>query len=86
MPTAIILLILNMGNLMNIGFEKAYLMQSALNRSSSEIISTYVYKVGLLGAQYSFSSAVGLFDSVINLIMLLIVNKVANKVTEISLW
>ncbi|NMB95620.1 MAG: sugar ABC transporter permease [Clostridiaceae bacterium] len=86
MPTAVILLILNMGSLMNIGFEKAYLMQSALNRSSSEIISTYVYKIGLLGAQYSFSSAVGLFDSVINLIILLTVNRVAKKATEVSLW
>ena len=86
MPTAIILLILETGRIMTVGFEKAYLMQNALNLDASEIISTYVYKSGLLGSQYSFATAVGLFDSVVNLILLIIVNKVSRKVSETSLW
>src|SRR5690606_15340892 len=65
MPTAVILLILNVGSLMSIGFEKVFLMQNDLNREASEVISTYVYTQGLLGAQFSFSAAVGLFNSVV---------------------
>lgn len=85
-PTIVILLILNMGNIMSVGFEKAFLMQNALNLSSSEIITTYVYKVGLLSSQYSFSSAVGLFNSIINLVMLILVNRVARRLGQSSLW
>jgi len=86
MPTAIILLILNTGRVMRLGFEKAFLMQTALNLDVSEIIQTYVYKVGLLNAQFSLSAAVGLFNSVINLLLLLAVNRIARKVGQISLW
>src|SRR4051794_30907663 len=86
MPTAIILLILSVGNLMNIGFEKAYLMQTPLNQPAAEIIPTYVYKVGLQQAEYSFGAAVGLFNSVINLILLFIVNKTAKKFSGSGLW
>ncbi|WP_219838623.1 sugar ABC transporter permease [Paenibacillus sp. R14(2021)] len=86
MPAAIILLILNVGQIMNVGFEKIYLMQNPLNTSTSEVISTYVYKIGLLGANFSFSSAVDLFNSVINLILLLSVNYVARRISESSLW
>ena len=86
LPTAIVLLILNMGRVMRLGFEKALLMQNPLNIDTSEIITTYVYKVGLLGAQFSFSTAVGLFNSVINLVLLLLVNKMARKFSETSLW
>ncbi|MFC0026802.1 ABC transporter permease [Neobacillus cucumis] len=86
MPTAIILLILSVGNLMNIGFEKAYLMQTPLNQPAAEIIPTYVYKVGLQQAEYSFGAAVGLFNSVINLILLFIVNKTAKKLSGSGLW
>ena len=85
-PTAVILLILNCGSLMSVGFEKAYLMKNSLNASSAEIIATYVYEVGLIGAQYSFSAAVGLFNSVINFILLLIVNKISKSAANISLW
>ncbi|WP_233531706.1 ABC transporter permease [Paenibacillus alkalitolerans] len=85
-PISTILLILSLGNVMGVGFEKIYLMQNPLNVSASEVISTYVYKVGLLGANFSFSSAVGLFNSVINLILLLIVNYIARKISETSLW
>ncbi len=85
-PITVIMLILSLGNVMGVGFEKIYLMQNSLNISSSEVISTYVYKVGLVGANFSFSSAVGLFNSVINLILLLIVNAISRKVSETSLW
>ncbi len=71
---------------MSVGFEKVFLMQNQLNLSSSEIISTYVYRVGLVGTQYSFSTAVGLFNSVVNLILIFIVNKTAQKIGETSLW
>jgi putative aldouronate transport system permease protein len=74
------------GVIMSVGFEKAFLMQNALNLEQSEIISTYVYKVGLLGAQFSFGSAVGLFNSVVNLTLLLIVNRVARVIGGSSLW
>ncbi|WP_281891105.1 sugar ABC transporter permease [Paenibacillus sp. YYML68] len=86
MPTAVILLILSVGNIMSLGFEKVYLLQTALNMPSSEIIATYVYKTGLLGAQYSFSTAVGLFNSIINFVILLSVNYFARKATQTSLW
>ena len=86
MPTATILLILNVGRLMQLGFEKAFLMQSPLNLETSEIIQTYVYKVGLLGAQYSFSAAVGLFNSAINLVLLLSVNRLARSAGQTALW
>lgn len=86
MPTAVILLILACGNIMNVGFEKAFLMQTPMNQPSAEIISTYVYKVGLQQAQYSFSAAVGLFNSVINLILLLVVNSLAKRLSGSGLW
>lgn len=79
LPTIIILLILNCGQIMSLGFEKAFLMQNSLNIGTAEIIPTYVYKMGLLNAQYSFSTAVGLFNSVINCTLLFIVNKISKK-------
>ncbi|MCV4232652.1 ABC transporter permease subunit [Virgibacillus sp. LDC1] len=85
-PVIVILLILNLGNLMSLGFEKIYLMQNPLNQNTSEVISTYVYKVGLLGANFSFSAAIGLFNSIINFILLVIVNYVSRKVSSTSLW
>ncbi|WP_309119225.1 ABC transporter permease subunit [Paenibacillus sp.] len=85
-PVMVILLILNMGNVMSVGFEKMYLMQNPLNQASSEVISTYVYKVGLLETNFSFSAAVGLLNSVINFILLVLVNFIAKKVSSTSLW
>ena len=85
-PTAIIMLIRDCGRIMDVGFEKAYLMQNDLNMGASEVISTYVYKVGLVNSQYSYSTAVNLFNSAINLVMLLLVNKIARTVSETSLW
>ena len=86
MPVAVILLILNVGNLLGVGFEKVYLMQNPLNVGTSEIIATYVYKVGLLNSNFSFATAVGLFNSVVNMILLLLVNSFAKRVSETSLW
>ncbi|MFD7160626.1 ABC transporter permease [Kribbella sp. NPDC059898] len=86
MPTAVIILVLAVGNIMAIGFEKAFLLQNPLNLSESEIIATYVYKTGLLNADFSGATAVGLFNSVINLALLLIVNAVAKRVTGNGLW
>lgn len=86
MPTVVILLILNIGSLMGVGFEKVFLMQNSLNNESSDVISTYVYRSGLLGAQYSFAAAVGLFNSVVNFILLLTVNRIARAVNQASLW
>jgi putative aldouronate transport system permease protein len=85
-PTIIILLILSTGNILSVGFEKVFLMQNSLTLSRSEVISTYVYKVGIQSAQYSFSSAVGLFNNIINFIVLVSVNMISRKVSETSLW
>jgi len=85
-PTAVIILILGVGNIMSVGFEKAFLLQNPLNLSQSEIISTYVYKTGLLNADFSLATAVGLFNSVINLGLLVAVNWVAKRVTGSGLW
>ncbi len=86
MPTMTILLILSVGGIMNVGFEKIFLMQNDINLEASDVISTYVYRVGLLGAEYSFSAAVGLFNSVINFIILLTVNRIAKKIGSSSLF
>lgn len=88
LPTMVIMLILNAGSIMNVGFEKTYLMQNSLNISRSEVISTYVYKVGMVigTGDYPYSTAIGLFNSVINFIMLILVNSISKRLTESSLW
>ncbi|MBU7316627.1 ABC transporter permease [Paenibacillus oleatilyticus] len=86
MPTIIILLIFTLGNIMNVGFEKAFLMQNDLNYSASNIIPTYVYTQGIQKAQYSYSAAVGLFNTLINIVLLLAVNRIAKKATGTSLF
>ncbi len=86
MPTVILMFILAVGNIMTIGYEKAWLMQAGGNTSVSEIISTYVYKTGLQSAQYSFATAVGLFNSVVNFIILVLANLVAKKTATISIF
>ena len=86
MPTVIIMLIMSAGSLMSVGFDKAYLMQNDRNSGVSEILSTYVYKVGLIDTRYSFSAAINLFNSGINFVILLVVNKISAKVGETSLW
>lgn len=86
MPTIVILLILNVGNIMAVGFEKVFLMQNDLNMEASDVIATYVYRSGIIGAQYSFSAAVGLFNSVVNFMLLITVNAISRRVNETSLW
>lgn len=86
MPTIVLMFILAVGNIMTVGYEKAYLMQASGNTTVSEIISTYVYKVGLQSAQYSFATAVGLFNSVVNFIILLGANLLSKKLADISIF
>jgi len=86
LPTIVILLILESGAIMNLGFEKTFLMQNAFNLSTSEIINTYVYKIGIKEGQYSLSAAIGLFNSGINFIMILLVNQISRRLGQESLW
>jgi putative aldouronate transport system permease protein len=86
LPTAIILFIVNAAGILNVGFEKVYLMQNPLNMSASDIISTYTYRMGLVDMNYSLATAVGLFQSVISFVFMLIVNHVAKKTSSVSLW
>lgn len=86
LPTMTIMFIMQMGNLMNIGFEKVYLMQNSVNVETAEVISTYVYKVGLKGMQYSFATAVSLFNTVINIILLILTNYIAKRTSNTSLF
>lgn len=85
-PTIIILFILNTGSILSVGFEKIYLMQNNTNLSVSEVISTYVYRMGLVNQNYSYSTAVGLFNAVVNCAMLLLCNTIARRVSDVSLW
>jgi len=86
MPTIVILFILNMGQIMNVGFQKAFLLQTSANLTTSEVISTYIYKVGLINSQFSFSTAVDLFNTAINIILLLTANAIAKRINETSLF
>ena len=88
LPVAIILLILETGRIMQVGFEKAFLLQTPLNLTTSEVIQTYVYKIGLASPvpDYSFATAIGLFNSIINLALILVVNWIARRVSDTSLW
>lgn len=88
LPTITIMLILQCGSILSVGYEKIYLMQNSLNLGTSEIISTYVYKQGIASSipQYSYSTAVGLFVSIVNVVMLLIVNKITDKLSGSSLF
>jgi putative aldouronate transport system permease protein len=88
LPTASIMLILAAGKVMNVGFEKVYLMQNDLNISASEVISTYVYKVGMVtgGGDFSYATAIGLFNSIINFVLIMLVNSVCGRLGGSSLW
>ena len=85
-PTIIILLILQFGSMMNVGFDKAFLMQNSQNLAVSDVIATYVFRVGLMYGEFSFATAVGLFNNVINVILLLTVNLISRRVSETSLF
>lgn len=80
------MLILNMGYVMSIGFEKVYLMQNPLNIEASEVMSTYIYRVGLINFDYSYSTAISFINSIINLVLLITVNTIAKKLGEEGLW
>ena len=86
LPTASIMLILRAGGIMNVGFEKVFLMQNPLNQTKSEVIATYVYKMGLNSNQYSMYTAVNLFNNVINFALLMLVNGITRKLGDTSLW
>lgn len=86
LPTMVIILILNCGSIMNVGFEKVLLLQNSMNIDTSQVLSTYTYQVGIKEGQYSFSTTVSLFNSVVNFIMLVLVNGISRKVSENSLW
>lgn len=86
LPTAVILLIMACGRVLSVGYEKVLLLQNDMNMSTSDIISTYVYRIGLQGMQYSYSTAIGLFQSVVSLILLLLVNAIARRAGETSLF
>ena len=86
LPTIIIMLIMQTGRVMNIGFEKVFLMQTDPNLVASDVISTFVYRNGLIQGQLSCAAAVGMFNSVINFLLVFVVNKISNKLSDISLW
>ena len=86
MPTMVILLIMSCGQIMSVGFEKVFLMQNSLNNTVSEVISTYTYKIGLIQAEYSYSTAIGLFNNIINFTILILVNRISRKLSGSSLW
>ncbi len=86
LPTLVTMMLLKVGRMLNLDFQKALLMQTALNLDASEIIGTYVYKTGLINAQFSYSTAISLFQTVINLALIITVNKISRKVANESLW
>lgn len=89
MPTVVIMLILSAGRIMSMGFEKSYLMQNSLNLSKSEVIATFIYKKGLGSGSsndYSYATAIGMFNSLVNTIMIVLVNTIARRIGETSLW
>ena len=86
LPTVVIMLIMRCGSILSVGFEKVYLLQNPLNLDASQIISTYTYELGLLGGQYSYSTAIGLFNTLVNVTLLVIVNTISRRLSDTSLW
>ena len=86
MPTIMMMLILSCGNILSVGFEKIYLLQNAFNLERSQVISTYVYNIGILNGQFSYSSAIGLFNNAVNITILLLVNAVVKRFSSIGIW
>lgn len=85
-PTVVTLLILQIGSLVSVGFEKTFLLQNPLNMEASSVISTYVYEMGILQQQFSYSAAIGLFNNAINIVLLILANTISRKVAQTSLW
>lgn len=86
LPTIVLMLILDVGSMMNVGYQKVFLMQNNMNMGTAEVISTYVYKVGLKQANYSFSTAISLMNTLVSLILVTSTNFISRKLTETSLW
>ena len=86
MPTIVIQLIFSCGGVLSVGFDKVYLLQNALNLSKSQVISTYVYQIGVQGGQFSYASAIGLFNTIVNVSILVVVNKIARRTSEVGIW
>ncbi|MBQ4451910.1 MAG: sugar ABC transporter permease [Clostridia bacterium] len=86
LPTIVLMLILDVGSMLNVGYQKVYLMQNTMNMGSSEIISTYVYKVGLKQSNYGFSAAISLLNTIVSLVMVTSTNFISKRLTETSLW
>lgn len=86
LPTIVILLILRCGDILSLDFEKVWLLQNSLNMEASEIIATYVYKIGLQSGEFSYAAAIGLFNTMINLVLLISVNTVSRRINETTLW
>ena len=86
MPVVVIMLILSSGNVMAVGFEKVFLLQTSLNLSRSQVIATYVYEIGIIGTQFSYAAAIGLFNTIINITILIMVNIAAKRMTNTSIW
>jgi len=86
LPTIIIMLIFSCGGILSASHEKILLMQNSLNLSASQVISTYTYKIGIQGGQFSYATAIGLFNNLVNVALLIIVNKIAKKTSDISIW
>ena len=86
LPTIVLMLILNVGSMMNVGYQKVFLMQNNMNLRTAEVISTYVYKVGLKQANYSFSTAINLMNTLVSLILVTSTNYISRRLTETSLW
>lgn len=85
-PTIVVMLILQCGSILGVGFEKVFLMQNSLNMAASDVISTHVYRTGIIGSQYSYSTAIGLFESVVNFTLIILANYAAKKINKVSLW
>ena len=85
-PTIVTLLLMRIGNILSVGYEKTLLLQNSSNYSTSDILGTYVYRMGIESAEYSFASAVGLFNNVVGVIILTVFNRISRKVSETSLW
>lgn len=84
MPIMVLQLIMCAGGIMNVGFEKVWLLQTDLNKATSDVISVYVYQQGIEGAKYSYSTAIGLFNTAVNLLLLIVVNRIAKKLSDVS--
>ena len=86
MPTIIITFIMATGNMLSVGLEKIFLLQNALNLEVSRVISTYTYEVGIISAQFSYASAIGLFNNIVNILMIFVANTISSRVSDVGLW